>query len=134
MISAVDSSVLFDIVKGSAFAGASLQALSDAHQRGVVCVCAPVVAELGRYFPDAKLIPAFFTDAGIQYSEISLDSSLAAAKSMHEYGANKGSRSRVAADFLIGAHARFQADALITRDNGFFRDYFKGLKIINPAA
>jgi predicted nucleic acid-binding protein len=53
---------------------------------------------------------------------------------MHEYAMNRGSKARVAADFLIGAHAMLQADCLITRDNVFFRDYFKGLKIINPAA
>ncbi|KFA37824.1 DNA-binding protein, partial [Xanthomonas vasicola pv. musacearum NCPPB 4384] len=35
-------------------------------------------------------------------------------------------------DFLIGAHAMLQCDGLITRDEGFFRDYFKGLKIVVP--
>ena len=29
---------------------------------------------------------------------------------------------------------RDPADCLLTRDAGFYRDYFKGLKIINPAA
>lgn len=97
-------------------------------------MCAPVVAELGRYFPDAKLIPALFADAGIPYSEISLEAALAAANCINEFAANKGSRSRFAADFFICAHARLQADALITRDAGFYRDYFKGLKIVNPVA
>jgi predicted nucleic acid-binding protein len=40
---------------------------------------------------------------------------------------------RMVADFLVGAHALLHCNALITRDNGFFRDYFKGLKIISPA-
>jgi len=43
-----------------------------------------------------------------------------------------GRRERVVADFLIGAHALLQCGALITRDASFFRDYFKGLKVIVP--
>ena len=35
-------------------------------------------------------------------------------------------------DFLIGAHALECADALITRDRGFLRKWFSGLRIIDP--
>ena len=41
---------------------------------------------------------------------------------------------RTVPDFLIGAHALLQCQGLITRDAGFFRDYFKGLKVIVPKA
>jgi predicted nucleic acid-binding protein len=39
---------------------------------------------------------------------------------------------RTVPDFLIGAHALLQCQGLITRDAGFFRDYFKGLRVIAP--
>ena len=39
---------------------------------------------------------------------------------------------RAVPDFLIGAHALLQCSALITRDEEFFRDYFKGLRVIVP--
>ena len=44
------------------------------------------------------------------------------------------SAQRTVPDFLVGAHALLQCSALITRDAGFFRDYFKGLKVIVPKA
>ena len=134
MITAIDSSVLFDIVKGTPQAEVSLMALTTAAERGVTCVSAPVVAELGCYFEKPAQLRAFFGDARIEYSAISLEAALTAAGVMHAYARNKGPRIRVSADFLIGAHAMVHADCLLTRDAGFYRDYFKGLKIINPTA
>jgi predicted nucleic acid-binding protein len=51
---------------------------------------------------------------------------------MRGYARNKGPRERVAPDFLIGAHAIRQADALLTTDAGFFRNYFAALNVTTP--
>jgi len=50
---------------------------------------------------------------------------------MAEYRRRGGTRARVVADFLVGAHARGNADRLLTRDRGFFGSYFADLEIVD---
>ncbi len=132
MRTAVDSSVLFDIVKGASGAPAAQTALEAALGHGGLCACAVVVAELGRYFKSQDLLLDFLSDCQIEYDPLSKESALEAARIMREYARNKGPRERVAPDFLIGAHAVKQADALLTSDAGFYRHYFKGLAVVAP--
>jgi len=131
---AVDSSVLFDIVKGAPGAAAAQAALEAALAHGSLCACAVVVAELGRYFNDNDALMSFLSDCQIDHDLLTLDAALGAAGIMRAYARNKGPRERVAPDFLIGAHAVHQCDALLTTDSGFFRHYFKGLAIVAPQA
>ena len=132
MKTAVDSSVLFDIVKGAPGAKAAQVTLETALAVGSLCVCAVVVAELGRYFSDEQDLRDFLVACQIEHDPLNTDSAFEAARIMRGYARNKGSRDRVAPDFLIGAHAIKQADALLTTDAGFFRHYFAGLVVIAP--
>lgn len=132
MKTAVDSSVLFDIVKGAPGAAAAQAALEAALAQGGLCVCAVVVAELGRYFASEQDLRDFLTDCQIDHDPLSMDAALEAARIMRGYARNKGPRERVAPDFLIGAHAMRQADALLTCDAGFYRLYFDGLTVVAP--
>ena len=132
MKTAVDSSVLFDIVKGAPGAVPAQAALEAALARGSLCMCAVVVAELGRYFASNQDLQLFLADCHIDHDPISMDSALEAARIMRSYARNKGPRERTAPDFLIGAHAIRQADGLLTTDTGFFRHYFKALTVTSP--
>ena len=132
MKTAVDSSVLFDIVKGAPGAAAAQSALEAALAHGGLCVCAVVVAELGRYFSNEQDLREFLAACQIDHDPLSLEAALEAARIMRGYAHNKGPRERVAPDFLIGAHAIQQADALLTTDAGFFRNYFGSLNVVTP--
>jgi len=132
MKTAVDSSVLFDIVKGASGARAAQAALEAALAHGGLCVCAVVVAELGRYFKKDGDLQDFLADCQIDHDPFSTAAALGAARIMRDYARNKGPRERVAPDFLIGAHALHQTDALLTTDGGFYRQYFKGLTVVAP--
>lgn len=132
MKTAVDSSVLFDIVKAAPGAQAAQVALEAALAHGSLAVCAVVVAELGRYFGTERDLRDFLAACQIEHDPMTMEAALEAARIMRGYARNKGPRERTAPDFLIGAHAIKQADALLTGDAGFFRHYFKGLKILTP--
>jgi hypothetical protein len=41
-----------------------------------------------------------------------------------------GRRDRVLADFFIGAQAQAKADRLLTRDRGFYKKYFRSVKLM----
>lgn len=132
MKTAVDSSVLFDIVKGAPGAAAAQTALEVALAHGSLCVCAVVVAELGRYFATETELVEFLGACQIDYDTMTMETALQAARIMRGYARNKGPRQRTAPDFLIGAHAMQQSDALLTTDAGFFRNYFETLSVVTP--
>ena len=129
---AVDSSVIVELLADSMHADASEAALRDALARGPVVVCDVVVAEICSSLRDGDQAMQALEDMGITYSPVEQKSALRAGEMQRRYRAKSSERNRTAQDFLVGAHALLQCNALITRDAGFFRDYFKGLKVIVP--
>ncbi len=132
---ATDSSVLIDLIStqgDDSFAAAA--ALRQALHAGPVVLCEVALAELCTSVKGGSQIMETLDDIGIGYSAMEPKSALRAGEMQRRYRQRGGTRSRTVADFLIGAHAMMQCDALITRDAGFYRDYFKGLKVIVPKA
>ena len=129
---AVDSSVLIEILIGAAQAEAAEAALRQA--LGPVLVCDVVVAEVCSSLRDGDQSMQVLEDMGIRFSEVERKSAIRAGEMQRRYRSRGGTRLRTVPDFIVGAHALLQCSALITRDAGFFRDYFKGLKVIVPKA
>ena len=130
---AVDSSVLIDVLTDDPrFADASEACLGDALAGGDLVVCDAVVAEVQTMLETRDTAMDTLGPLGIRYLATSEQAAVRAGHMQRRFRDRGGRRERVAADFLIGAHALLQCRALITRDDGFFRDYFKGLKLIVP--
>ena len=135
MITAVDTSVLIDVgVEDAARAREAAQALEACASEGPLVVCDVVLAEFARGFPPDEDPARWMSDFGIAYDPILEETAVAAGRIHARHSESSGQRSRRAvADLLIGAHALRQANRLLTRDRGFYRDYFRGLRVIEPA-
>lgn len=134
MITAVDSSVLLDVFANNAeFGKRSASALRRCIAEGSLIACDVVWAETGAWFPDAKDAENALLRLRVAYSPLTAAAALTAGRSWQAYRKAGGPRERVIADFLIGAHANGQADRLLTRDRGFYRNCFTELSIIDPS-
>ncbi len=132
---AVDSSVLVDVLTGDArYGDASAEALALALGRGEVVLCDAVAAEVQTLLDTRETVMDSLKEFGLRFDPIQEAAAVRAGHMQRRYRDRGGARQRVVADFLIGAHALLQCQALITRDDGFFRDYFKGLRLIVPQA
>lgn len=132
---AVDSSVLLDVLTEDAqFAAASANALAQALSTGEVVVSDAVVAEVQAMLDTRDTAMDALSEFGIRFLPTAEVAAVRAGHMQRRFRDRGGRRERVVADFLIGAHALLQCQGLITRDASFFRDYFKGLKVIVPQA
>lgn len=134
MITAVDTSVLLDVFGAdSQFGADSAAALLRCIAEGSVVACGVVWAETSAAFGEARAADEALRRLRIDFSAVDSATALNAGQAWRAYRRAGGTRQRVIADFLIGAHALATADRLLTRDRGFYRRYFKGLEILDPS-
>ncbi len=134
MITAIDTNILIDILEPDpVFGERSKEALKRCLGQGRIVACEIVWAETATaYRTHIQDLLDNLGRMGVEFSPLSQESALAAAAAWHQYRLKGGTRRRIAADFLIGAHAMLQCGQLLSRDHGFFREYFSGLSVVNP--
>ncbi len=133
MISALDSSIILDVLTEDArHADASENLLRRASAEGQLVVCECVLAEIRPAFTGPDSLDLFLSDWQVQFVPSSQVCALLAGRHFAAYLKRGGKEGRVVPDFLIGAHAQTHADRLLARDRGYWRDYFKGLKVLDP--
>lgn len=135
MKTAVDSSVLLDVLTADdEFGERSRLALREAYDRGALVACEVVWAETFACSDQPAAIAEALGLLGVRFEPLGRESAQLAAQLWRAHRKrNPASRARVIADFLIGAHAQVQADALLSRDRGFYRTSFRQLRLLDPS-
>ncbi len=137
---AVDTSVLVDYIGEGSAAEAAERALRAALSVGPVVACEVVVSEVVAGLGHSDIVMDTLEAVGIGFLPLELRSAVRAGEMQRRYkdrlrrNPEPAPLKRTVPDFLVGAHALLQCQGLITLDAGFFRDYFKGLKVIVPSA
>jgi predicted nucleic acid-binding protein len=112
------------------FRDSSLSALGVARSLGALLVCPIVWAEVMACSRNRSAMLRALSEAGLQFDPFDQACADLAGELWSEYRRAGGARTRIVADFFVGAHARLRGGRLLSRDAGFYRRYFTGLQIL----
>ena len=128
---AIDTSVLFSIVKSEPDGQGWLSALIRERKTGAQFVVCPIVyAELASGLESQRQLDLTLERLGIEFENIDADSAWKAGNTFFNYRKNGGPRTHLIPDFLIASHALIQCDSLAAIDRGFLRTYFSDLSLL----
>ena len=130
---AVDSPVLIELLSDGPRADAVEACLRQALVGGRVVVADAALAQLCARLKNGAEALGALEEMGIHFNALEAKSAIRAGE-MWRRQRQRGDAPRPMAGFLVGAHALLQCDGLITTDAAFYREYFKGLKLIVPQA
>jgi len=131
MISAVDTSLIIDVITADPTHGpSSRELLRRALDEGALVICEVVYAEIAPQFASQEELDGILQKLGIQLVNGGDAVAYLAGRKWAEYRRAGGTRARLLADFLIAAHAKVHAERLLARDRGFYRQYFSDLTLL----
>lgn len=134
MITAIDTNILLDIlVPNEDSYEASADALQEAAGEGSLVISDIAYAELCIHFETQRDCDAFLGSNEIRVQALTREAHFLASRAWRTYRQQGGKRTRIPADFLIGAHAQNQAARLLSRDRGFYGKLFPSLDLHDPS-
>ena len=132
MITALDSSVLWAIIKKEASHESWLAALLRAASDGPLVISPIAFAELAPSTKDAAALNEFLSQLAISYDPITPAAAHLAGLTFKRYRQAGGPRMHLVPDFVIAAHAQVQANRLAAIDRGYLRQWFPDLRLLVP--
>ena len=128
----VDTNVLLDVIGADQqFGPASKGVLERCARSGVMVINPVIYAELAAFMASREELEELLPAALFRRDAIPWEAAFLAGKAFERYRRRGGTKRRMLADFLIGAHAAVEGFGLISRDRGQAR-HFK-LELVDPA-
>jgi predicted nucleic acid-binding protein len=132
VITAVDTNVLLDVFSADPKHGPkSRETLKSSQRAGRLVVCEIVLAELSRYFSQLEELREILGRLDIAFEPLGEEACYVAGQAFLLHRKRGGKWDRILPDFLIGSHAQVRCTRLLTRDRGFYRDYFPELEVLD---
>ena len=132
MTTALDSSVLWAIIRQEPGHEHWLQVLMQAASEGPLLISPIAFAELAPSTTDETGLLAFLALLAIAYDPITPAAAHLAGRTFKHYRKAGGPRQHLVPDFLIAAHAQTQAHRLAAIDRGYLGKWFPKLQLLTP--
>lgn len=120
----VDTNVILDVIGADRrFGPRSKDCLARCAGSGVLVINPVIYAEVGAVIERIEELNELLPPGLFRRDDIPWEAAYLAGRAFRRYRQRGGTRSRVLADFLIGAHAATGGMTLITRDQGYSKHF-----------
>lgn len=127
----VDSNLLLDVIGAdSDFGAKSLKLLEEYSSRGILVINPVIYAEVTVYLDTLADAENCLPKSLFRRDALPWEAAFLAGKAFRKYKQRSGNKTRMLADFLIGAHACVADMELLSRDQGYGK-YFN-ITVISP--
>lgn len=130
---AVDSSAALAILKDESGGASWLDLIIALRSPRPPGVCDVTYAGLSAVVSSERLLREKPSALNIGFDPLQPATAFLAGQIFADYRRAGGPHHSLIPDFLVGAHALNQTDGLLAADRGCLRQYFRGLKILQPA-